>query len=99
MSKADRVGDMNVKYVANFRHGMIRLTKIEVASETPKIITILSSEDIIRFHFFGNRIDKRAHNIFETKELALFWLEQKVRIAISELEQELTKIELEKREL
>ena len=90
---------MNVKYVAYFINwNTAKLSKIEVASETPKTIVILSSEDIIRAQYLSGRIEKRAHNIFETKEDALAWLEQKVRTAISELEQELTKIELEKRD-
>jgi hypothetical protein len=85
---------MNTKYVANFSSWYTaQLSKIEVKSETEKTITIAKVDDIIGGQYFNKRIDKRAHNIFETKEAALFWLKQKATQALLELQEEIKKID------
>jgi DNA anti-recombination protein RmuC len=87
---------MNIKYVyvADFSSWYtVRLSEIEVKSETEKTITIAKIHDIISGQYFNNRIEKRAHNIFETKEAALDWLKQKATTALLELQKEIEKID------
>jgi len=64
----------NVKYFAKITYGRPALTKLTIERETPKMLVIESTEDMIGRCYVGEMLRKDKQGLFDKMSDAIEWL-------------------------
>jgi len=89
----------NVKYFAKLTYGRPALTKLTIERETPKMLVIEGTEDMIGRCYIGELLRKDNDGLFDKMSNAIEWLISKMDKNIRDSRVELAKMDSDLKDL